>query len=818
MKEDVKEDNGLYNRFFNESSAAMIVLNSEGKILTANKRFRNFTASVFGAEENNDLFSGKEAVSVEDILNPWQNSIFWSSILPITKGEKNYVVFEFPFLFIKDKEKIQRWFNIHAWRIEGIPPASQDILIGLNLEDNTLVRQEENRLLHDKDLAEKALEAKGQFLSSMSHEIRTPIQTIIGMLELLQDTHLDNEQIEYSRQVKFSAEVLLSLVNDLLDYSKIEAGKMELEHIDFDLEQTVEQAVDMIALEAHKKGLTLATSIPLQTNIIIKGDPGKFRQIVINLVKNAVKFTQEGSVTFSTTFTRVNEQEAIRVSVAERGIGVSEEARSHIFSAYVQADVSDTRRFGGTGLGLAISQNLVQLMKGHIEMVPNEGGGSIFRFDIPLERSSEMPDPLPPPERDGKLKILIVDSRAEGRSITDSCLRELGYTNISQAKSGKSALKMIRAATENGNAYRICFIDMVMPVMDGWRLAAEIHNDSSIKQPDLILTVPHGLLGADTKMALLKWFKAYINKPIKRRRVADTISAVLNEPQELELASDLEELEDHINDIPILRDNVDEEALLSEKNGENKPLILIAEDHPVNQKLFSMIMDKLGFPSLLAVDGLDALEKAQAHNVSLLFMDIQMPRMNGYEATETLRRLGFKKPIIAVTAGNQPEERKRCFSAGVDDILVKPFQRSDLEEMLFKWINVRQDAAQAEQKTVETPSASVFDAATLLDTFLNNEQTVLSLLARFIERTKNQIDALPELEKAGNWETASREAHTIKGAALTMSGTELGKAAGRLELAYNNIDKGEMEAAMPPLQEAFDRFKKAAEEFSRSRK
>ena len=691
---------------------------------------------------------------------------------------------------------------------------------GLNRDAHALTRQVGKKIL-ENEIAGKAMEAKSQFLANMSHEIRTPIQTIIGMIELLQDTKLDHEQIEYSRQVKFSAEVLLSLVNDILDYSKIEAGKMEPEHVSFDLEQIIEQAVEMIALEAHKKGLSIATSIPLETNIIIRGDPGKLRQIVINLVKNAVKFTKDGGIIVSLTFSSLNGQEAIRVSVADTGIGISEKARHRLFSAFTQADAADTRRFGGTGLGLAISRNLVELMKGQIEMVPNEGGGSIFRFDIPLERSGGKPAPLPPPEMDGKLKILIVDDKIQERSIIASCLSDLGYTDIGQAESGKSAIKMMRAATEKGNAYQICFIDMIMPVMDGWRLAAEIHNDPGIKQADLILMVPHGLLGADAKMALLKWFKAHINKPIKRRSLADTIGLVVNEPQVLEAMEDSEEEDDSSEEIQVLQDTAGEETSLPGESGKDKPLILIAEDHPVNQKLFSMIMDKLGYPSILADDGLDALEKEQANQVALIFMDIQMPRMDGYDAAKALRRRGFKKPIIAVTASAMPEERENCLKSGIDDILIKPFKRYELQEMLLKWINVRQDTP-AEPEAVheqgEAPPDSVLNASDLFGSFMGDEETILSVITYFIERTKNQLEALPELEKAEDWESARREAHTIRGAALTLGGAELGKAAARLELAYKNIDKDEMKAAISPLWDAYYRFKKAAEELIRAGK
>ena len=792
----------------------MAVLNNRGQILTANKKFVNLLESLPGKNKETD-----EGFDHDPEHNNRQFPLFRSSLLPLAAGQHNYAFFEAPIRLLKAGTETLRWFNVHAWRIKDETGERSDALIGLSLEDNTLVRQEGKRLLQDKEVAEKAIEAKDRFLANMSHEIRTPIQTIIGMTELLQDTRLDHEQLEYSRQVEFSAKVLLSLINDILDFSKIEAGKMEIEHIDFDLEQIIEQAVEMIALEAHKKDLYIATKIPLETNIIINGDPGKFRQIVINLVKNAVKFTRDGGIVVSIMLTELAGVEAIRVSIADTGIGVSEEIRKKLFSSFMQADASNTRRFGGTGLGLAISRSLVELMNGNIEMVPNEGGGSIFRFEIPLIRSESKPSPLPPPERDGKLKILIVDDCPEERKIIVSCLQDLGYSDIDEAETGQSALKMLRAATAKGNAYHLCLLDMIMPVMDGWRLAAEIHNDDRINHSDLILMAPHGLMGAETKMTLLQWFKAYVNKPIKRRRLADTITAVLNEIQELEELDEPEEI--------LLSPGKDDEESLHHETAEIRPLVLIAEDHPVNQKLFAIIMDKLGFRSILADNGNEAIEKALSNPVDIIFMDIQMPGMTGYEATEILRKKGFEKPIFAVTASALSDELEYCLKVGMNDILLKPFLRSDVEKMLKKWKYLHDETSPAPQEgeaieskngdytthSKKTTDTAVFDTKHMLDTFMNEKELTLSLLSRFLERTQAQIDTIWESNKTKDWETGRREAHTIKGAALTMGGAELGAAALRLELAFKNIDKGEIETAYPIIQKAFDNFKKEAEAY-----
>jgi CheY-like chemotaxis protein/HPt (histidine-containing phosphotransfer) domain-containing protein len=342
-------------------------------------------------------------------------------------------------------------------------------------------------------------------------------------------------------------------------------------------------------------------------------------------------------------------------------------------------------------------------------------------------------------------------------------------------------------------------------------------------------------------MTLLKWFTAYINKPVKRRSLGETINLVLGEPvAELEVVPGGGGDEGEPAPVPAPAPAAGElspaaggglpsaaaapAAAAGDAGG--KPLILIVEDHLVNQKLFAMIMDKLGFPSVLAGDGLDALEKAAAHEAALIFMDIQMPRMNGYEAAETLRKRGFRRPIIAVTASALADERERCLSVGFDDILIKPFKRPDIEGMLKKWIGVRQDgpvwdaapmapgAAGNSPSPAGAPAASgpapeIFDTADLMETFMDNDETARSLLAHFLERTETQIAGLPALIKQGDWESAHREAHTVKGSALTLGGKELGKAAARLETACKNQDKPEADAAFPPVSEAFARFKTA---------
>ena len=559
----------------------------------------------------------------------------------------------------------------------------------VTIDDITKQKLKEEFLIIAKQDAEKANSMRSLFLANVSHEIRTPIQTIIGMMELIKDTNLDEEQSEYTRQVNFSAEVLLALVNDVLDFSKLESGNMTMERTVFNLTDSVEQTVDLISMEAHKKGLEIVVDISDKIPDFIYGDPARLQQVLLNFVKNAVKFTETGYVSVSVKVvlegnpnnTDAEKRFSILFEVADTGIGVNDEQKGKIFTSFYQGNAAINRKYGGTGLGLAISKNIITMMKGKIGIKDNIPAGSVFWFKIPLIPSKKKA-PQESTLLDKKTRFLIVDDNMQTRSILKRMLFKFGFEDINLVSSGEQAIEIMKTAAEHKTPFNVVFIDMVMPKMDGWRLGAEIHNDNTLADSKLFLMIPEGSLGRDAKMKLLEWFDGYLYKPLKSRIVFHLINDLYRKFASSSENDDISELE------PI------EAGAQSQQNGNVHTSdednffgckVLVVDDHPVNQKLLKIILEKADCTVSTANDGEHAIEEASKEDFDIIFMDIQMPGINGYEATQILREKGYSKPIIACTAGSQDNERKLCESMGLNDIIKKPFNKKQLFEMVKKY-------------------------------------------------------------------------------------------------------------------------------------
>ncbi|MCR4822491.1 MAG: response regulator [Treponema sp.] len=527
-----------------------------------------------------------------------------------------------------------------------------------------------------------------RFLANTLHEIRTPIQTIIGAAELMQGTELDKEQKEYIRQILFSAEGLLDLANNILDFAKMSQKDFEIENIPFDIAYITEHVVDSESVKAFNRGVELVLDISSTVPAMVTGDSMRVRQIMLNLISNAVKFTKEGYVHVKLEY---NAKEGIVFSVADSGIGISEDKQKKLFSDYFQADISTYRLFGGTGLGLSISKNLVNLMKGQIGVHSNPEGGSVFWFTLPLPVAIAESPKIRFTRNTDNYRILIVDDNELAAMSLMTKLVNLGFSKVDVSTEAKNVVEILTNAQLEDKPYDLVFVDMVMKGgIDGWHLGFDIQKIGSLTA-SLYLLVPEGQMHEDAKMKFLDLYKGYLYKPIKKDRLISLLSEELYE-------SDIffgKKNSPPIEELPSLTPA--EENLAKEGKPEKTPIkkvaeglkILVAEDHPMNRRLMEAFLKKFGAEVYLAENGEEAMEIIKnTPEISMVFMDIYMPEKDGIEATKELRAMHYNEIIIACTANNDTNDFSEYKKIGINDILVKPFKSDTLKAMIEKWKEV----------------------------------------------------------------------------------------------------------------------------------
>jgi two-component system, sensor histidine kinase and response regulator len=656
-----------YRSIFENATEGIFQTTPEGKYLSANPAL----ARMFGYDSPEELLADLTDIGSQLYVDPDRRRIFALAI----RDDGRIQDFEAQ-IYRRDKSVI--WISENARAVHDEVTGELLYYEGM-VQEITSRKSAEEAGKKATDAAEAANRAKSEFLANMSHEIRTPMNGVIGLTGLLLETSLTNEQREFARNIGSSADALLTILNDILDFSKIESGKLTFELLDFDLAEAVEGALDMLAEGAYTKGIELASIIPPDVPTRLRGDVGRLRQVLSNLIGNAIKFTESGEIVVQVfKESEVETHAVVRFNVQDTGIGIAPETQARLFQAFSQADGSTTRKYGGTGLGLAISKQLVTMMGGEIGVHSEPGHGSTFWFTTLLEKQAA---DAKAPERYSlelfDLRVLVVDDNATNRQILSHQILSWKMRPGS-AVSGDEALRALRTAASEGNPYGLALLDVQMPEMDGLTLARAIKADPEISGTRVIVLT--SLSQALTALELKDiGIEAYVSKPVKQSRLFDCLVNAMSETAAQSI------LTRYAVAAPV--------PSSSELNPQNEKMrILLAEDNIVNQKVALGQLRKLRYRADSVANGLEVLAALQLAPYDIILMDCQMPEMDGYEATRAIRKheqsLGedcpWKSPvyIIAMTANAMQGDREKCLAMGMDDYISKPVRPPELQAAL----------------------------------------------------------------------------------------------------------------------------------------
>lgn len=689
------------------------------------------------------------------------------------------------------------------------------------MRDAIKINQQE--LIERTEISEEAAKLKGEFLANMSHEVRTPINGVLGMTELLLNTELDKTQSRYATTISRSGQSLLAVINDILDFSKIEAGKLELQDSAFDLRELVDDVVELVAESAHRKGVEISAHLPPSAHVAYQGDPSRLRQILINLLGNAVKFTSEGEVKLAVT-SQDNETNSslLRFEVSDTGIGIPPEAQAAIFESFVQADGTTTRKYGGSGLGLAISAQLTELMQGEIGVNSVLGDGSTFWFTAQLGKlSASVEDAWQDSDSLRGRRILIVDDNKTNREILQGQVQHWG-ANYALAEGAQEALCTMRAAVKENKPFDLAILDMHMPGMDGLALTVAIKADNSLAKTRLVLlsSVCDELDGESYRAIGLE---SVLTKPTRQPELFQCLTAVLtNTKIEEKTSAKIQKLE------------------FSKLAGR----VLIAEDNLVNQDLISEIMKLMSLDFHLVGNGQEAIDAFSSNQFDAVLMDCQMPVMGGFEATGKIREIEKIKntsnpiPIIALTANALQGDRERCLESGMDEYISKPVSSKKLHEILSQWLSVQNDVntitdiaindtaandassndaspvvvaissiGSSTQKIEENPTDSVeppLDPDAFAEIMAISSQASAGFLDRltkkFVDNSSIDIEKLEAKLQEQNTEEVRQLAHSLKSSSANLGAKYLAGLCQMIESAAGSDNLEGMEKLMDSIQ------------------